>query len=56
MKSAAVSENPLLITEMKQFVLFAADNVDHNDATIEGQTTFYVMGFIATITTKTDHR
>jgi len=36
----------------KQFVQFAADNVDHNIRTLDGHNTFHGMGMIAMITPK----
>jgi hypothetical protein len=33
----------------RQFVQFAADNVDHNIRTLDGHETFHMMGMIAMV-------
>ena len=38
-----------------QFVQYAADNVDHNIRTLDGNNTFHGMGIIAMVTPGTTH-
>ena len=48
--SAAFSYNSNIANLTTQFVQYAADNVDHNIQTIDGNNTFHGMGMIAMIT------
>ena len=49
-RSAALSHGTNIPNFSYQFVQYAADNVDHNIRTLDGNNTFHGMGMIATVT------
>ena len=48
-RSAALSHGTDIPNFSYQFVQYAADNVDHNIRTLDGDNTFHGMGMIATV-------
>lgn len=55
-QNAAVDDGTDIPLSTDQFVQYAADNVDHDIRTIDGNNTFHGMGMIATITPEIQQR
>lgn len=54
-QNAALGQGTDIPSYNSQFVQYAADNVDHNSRTLDGNNTFHGMGIIAVVTPGTKH-
>ena len=54
-QNAALSQGTNIPSFNGEFVQYAADNVDHNTRTLDGNNTFHGMGMIAVVTPGTKH-
>ena len=54
-QNAALSQGTNIPSFNDEFVQYAADNVDHNTRTLDGNNTFHGMGMIAVVTPGTKH-
>jgi len=54
-QNAALSQGTNIPSFNGEFVQYAADNVDHNSRTLDGNNTFHGMGMIAVVTPGTKH-